>query len=195
MTALCCINVAPLLATHASTKEHSHWEHCGNTVQSVCTCVCSYMPVLCELVLLSEAVSLHISRMISLTWAPQGLVILVISSTCRSIVAASGRPNNAGKKEEPPPCSHHQCMTRSVQKLAINKPMRGVRDLLKHLKQMKSVKNGETETCYICICINRGSMNVQVTVEGFFFSSQPPVGETDLAGELTGDPLHTGLTD
>lgn len=63
--------------------------------------------------------SLSVSRMISLTWAPQGLVILVISSTRRSIVAASGRPNNAEKKcynHDPSPCSYHQRMTRSDQK-------------------------------------------------------------------------------
>lgn len=46
------------------------------------------------------SLSLSISRMISLTWAPQGLVILVISSTRRSIVAASGRPNNAEKRRK-----------------------------------------------------------------------------------------------
>ncbi len=58
--------------------------------------------------------------MISLTRAPQGLVILVISSTRRSIVAASGRPNNAEKKEkkncyshDPLPGSYHRRMTRS----------------------------------------------------------------------------------
>lgn len=39
-----------------------------------------------------------IFRLISLTRAPQGLVILVISSTRGSIAAASGQPNNAERK-------------------------------------------------------------------------------------------------
>lgn len=65
-----------------------------------------------------------IFRLISLTWARQGLVILVISSTRGSIVAASGQPNNAERKlkkkkkgcsHDPPPCSHHRGMTRSAQ--------------------------------------------------------------------------------
>lgn len=66
--------------------------------------------------------------MISLTRTPQGLVILVISSARRSIVAASGRPNNAGKNGEEEVeagrknsygydlGSHHRGMTRSGHK-------------------------------------------------------------------------------
>lgn len=155
MTVLCCINVASLLAANASTKEPSHWELRGNTVQ--CVFVCDCMPVLCELVLVScsPSLSLSISRMISLTWAPQGLVILVISSTCRSIVAASGRPNNAEKRrgeKNPPRCSHHQRMTRSDQKAGnkqANEWCERFAEALKMDEENALKKNGETFYIYI----------------------------------------------
>lgn len=72
-------------------------------------------------------------------------------------------------------------------KLAINKPMSGVRDLLEHLKWMRDVlKNRETETSYIYICMNCASMNLQVTAASYFFflQSQFLVRETVSPGQI-----------
>lgn len=100
-----------------------------------------------------------IFRLISLTRTPQGLVSLVISSTCGSIVAASGRAKQCRKKDrgengcnhDPPPCSHHRRMTGSA--------MSGAGDSLKHLNSEKLQK----QTPAIYICIKRASLSIQVT--------------------------------
>lgn len=100
-----------------------------------------------------------IFRLISLTRTPQGLVSLVISSTCGSIVAASGRAKQRRKKDrggngcnhDPPPCSHHRRMTGSA--------MSGAGDSLKHLNSEKLQK----QTPAIYICIKRASLSIQVT--------------------------------
>lgn len=157
--------------------EPSHW------VQSVCVCLCSdCMAMLCELVLVScsPSLSLSISRMISLTWAPQGLVILVISSTRRSIVAASGRPNNAEKEEkkpyshDPPPCSHHRRMRRSEQKAGhkqANEWCERFAQALKMDEENMLKKNREMETLHILhICIKHASVGLWVTEAGSFLS-------------------------
>lgn len=129
-----------------------------------CPCCASLVLVSC-----SPSLSLSISRMISLTWAPQGLVILVISSTRRSIVAASGRPNNAekgGKKcysHDPPPCSYHRCMTRSEQKAGHKQGNEWCERFAEALKMDEEniLKNGETETSYILyICVKRACVNL-----------------------------------
>ena len=93
MTASRCINVAslPLRNTLGSAAVEAQY--------SVCVGVCVCVLVCLVLVSCSPSLSLSISRMISLTRAPRGSVILVISSTRRSIVAASGRPNNAEKRQ------------------------------------------------------------------------------------------------
>lgn len=106
-----------------------------------------FLCVICVLMLVlvscSPSQSLSVSRMISLTCAPQGLAILVISSTCRSIVAASGRPNNAERKNVIAMIHHCAHISGAWQdqsrKPAINKPMSGVRDSLEHLKWMRGI--------------------------------------------------------
>lgn len=199
MTALCCINVASLLAANASTREHSHRALWKYSTESVCVCCVVLCFVLLSCVTWSAWLSFSISRMISLTWAPQGLVILVISSTCRSIVAASGRPNNAEKRRTTTVLISPVHDKIGPRKLAINKPMSGVRYLLEHLKWMRRdvLKNRETETSYIYICMKSTSMNLEVTVAGIFFSFQANLqsGKQSRQGKLTGEPLHTGLTD
>ena len=131
------------------------WRH-----STVCVCVCVCVLVCLVLVSCSPSLSLSISRMISLTRAPQGSVILVISSTRRSIVAASGRPNNAEKRKEKKiviAMIHRRALITGAWQdqtgeLTINKPMSGVRDLLEHLKWMKRIckkkKHRDTETRY-----------------------------------------------
>lgn len=158
---------------------------------SVCAHVCVWeracMPVFCELVLVScfPLLSLSISRMISLTWAPQGLVILVISSTCRSIVAASGRPNKAEKKEEPPPCSHHQCMTRSDQK-AGNKQVNELCERFAEALKMdeENIFKKWRNLLYIYlhqVCLCELSSDCRWL---FFFPRRYPVEETVLPGQI-----------
>lgn len=186
MTALCCINVASLLSSRRFNPKYAalhHWEPCGNTVQ--CVFVCGCRPLLCKLVLVScsPSLSLSISRMISLTRAPQGLVILVISSTRRSIVAASGRPNNAEKKKcyshDPPPCSHHWRMTRSDQKAVHKQANEGCERFAEAVKiDENMLKNGGTKTCFIYIYIFASC------VPQWISEWLTPVGETVLPGQI-----------
>lgn len=126
-----------------------------------------------------------IFRLISLTRTPQGLVSLVISSTCGSIVAASGRAKQCRKKDrgengcnhDPPPCSHHRRMTGSA--------MSGAGDSLKHLNSEKLQK----QTPAIYICIKRASLSIQVTW-GSIFPTDLQQGKRSCRGKLTGEPSH-----
>ena len=182
------------------------WRH-----STVCVCVCVCVLVCLVLVSCSPSLSLSISRMISLTRAPQGSVILVISSTRRSIVAASGRPNNAEKRKEKKiviAMIHRRALITGAWQdqtgeLTINKPMSGVRDLLEHLKWMKRIckkKNTETQKPAIDIyLLYLHQVNLWATEEGLFFFFFPLLissrGKQSCRAKLTGEALHTGPVD
>lgn len=182
--------------------ELSRWEQCGNTAQ--CVFVCDCMPVLCKLVLVScspLSVSLHLSHDFPDLGSPG---VSHLGHQLHSQVNCSSKwsAKQCRKKEEKNVIAmmHHCARITSAwqdqsRKLAINKPMSGMRDLLRHLKWMKRMWGKmEKQKPVIYICIKCASVNLWVTVAGFFLADLQS-GKQSCRGKLTGELLHTGPID